>query len=96
MEFANSLYDYTKRGANDTVAEQYVTARLTQDALASTEVRPPIKNIGMKPPRFGYRTTTPDIIDVLNVDDYIITPWNDFSGRVSGYQGTSYPSLSPL
>lgn len=95
MEFANSLYDYTKRGANDTVEEQYVTAKLTQAAMASTDVRPPIKNIGAKPPRFGYRTTTPDIIDILNVDDYSITPWNDYSGRTSGYQGTSYPALTP-
>lgn len=96
MEMANSLYDYTKRGPNESIAEQYVTERLTQAALASAEVRPPIPNIGLIPPRFGYRSTTPDIYDILNVDEEFSSPMTDWSGKVSGYQGTSFPTINQL
>lgn len=94
MEMANSLYDYTKRGPNESIAEQYVTERLTQAAMASTMVRPPIPNIGKIPPRFGYRNTTPDIYDVIDVEETFSSQLFDFSGKVSGYQGTSFPSLN--
>ncbi len=94
MEMANSLYDYTKRGPNESIAEQYVTERLTQAAMASTMVRPPIPNIGKIPPRFGYRTETPDIYDILDVDNEFNSPMTDWSGKVSGYGGTSFPSLN--
>lgn len=93
---SNSLYDYTKRGPNETIEEQYVTAKLVQAAMASTNVRPPIPNIGKTPPRFGYRTETPDIYDVLNVDSVFNSPWGDWSGTVSGYQGTAFPNLNQL
>lgn len=96
MEVANSIYDYTKRGPNDSIAEQYLTERLTQAALASTAVRPPIPNIGRTPPRFGYRTQTPDIYDILNVDSEFNSQWGDYSGTVSGYQGTAFPNLNQL
>lgn len=96
MEMANSIYDYTKRGPNDSIEEQYVTAKLVQAAQASAMVRPPIPNIGKTPPRFGYRSTPPTIMDVINVNDVYNPQWADWSGRVSGYQGTSFPSLNPL
>ncbi len=93
---SNSLYDYTKRGPNESIAEQYVTAKLVQAATASTSVRPPIPNIGKTPPRFGYRRVTPDIYDILNVDSVFSSQWGDFSGTVSGYQGTAFPTLNQL
>ncbi len=93
---SNSLYDYTKRGPNESIAEQYVTAKLVQAAMANTAVRPPIPNIGKIPPRFGYRTTTPDLYDILNVDSVFSSQWGDFSGTVSGYQGTAFPNLQQL
>lgn len=93
---SNSLYDYTKRGSNESIEEQYVTAKLVRAAMASTAVRPPIPNIGKIPPRFGYRTTTPDLYDILNVDSVFSSQWGDFSGTVSGYQGTAFPNLNQL
>lgn len=93
MEFQNSLYDYTKRGPNESIAEQYLTERLTQATMASVHIRPPIPNIGKIPPRFGYRDTPPDIYDILNVDSVFSSRWGDYSGAVSGYQGTAFPSL---
>lgn len=94
MENANTNYDYTKRGPWDTVPEQYVTEVLTRAVEASTAVRPPIPNIGRTPPRFGYNDTPPTIMDILNVDSEFVNSWGDYSGTVSGYQGTSFPSLS--
>lgn len=96
MEMSNSLYDYTKRGPNESIAEQYLTERLSQAAMASGNVRPPIPNIGRTPPRFGYRSITPDIYDILDVDSVFNSRWGDFSGSVSGYQGTAFPSLNQL
>lgn len=96
MEMSNSLYDYTKRGPNETIEEQYVTAKLVQAAMASTHVRPPIPNIGKIPPRFGYRSITPDIYDILNVDSEFNSQWGDWSGSVSGYQATAFPNLNQL
>jgi hypothetical protein len=96
MEVANSLYDYTKRGPNESIAEQYITERLNQAAMASANVRPPIPNIGLTPPRFGYRSITPDIYDILDVDNTFSSSMTDWSGKVSGYQGTAFPSLNQL
>lgn len=96
MEMSNSLYDYTKRGPNESIAEQYLTERLTMAALASTNVRPPIPNIGRTPPRFGYPSITPDIYEILDVDNSYSSSITDYSGRVSGYQGTAFPSLNQL
>lgn len=96
MEFQNSLYDYTKRGPNESIAEQYVTERLNQAAMASANVRPPIPNIGLTPPRFGYRSITPDIYDILDVDNTFSSSMTDWSGKVSGYSGTAFPSLQQL
>lgn len=44
------------------------------------------------PNRFGYRTEALGIGDVARLDD--LYERVDFSGRKSGYQGTSYPSLN--
>lgn len=96
MEMSNSIYDYRKRGPNDPIEEQYVTAKLIAAATASAAVRPPIPNIGKIPPRFGYRSITPDIYDILDVDNEFNSPMTDWSGRVSGYQGTSFPTISQL
>lgn len=92
MENANSIYDYTK--PSQSIDEQRVTERLVANATANALVRPPIPNIGRTAPRFGYRTTTPDLEDVLHVDQVFSSQWSDYSGRVSGYQGTSFPSLN--
>lgn len=96
MEMANSIYDYTKRGPNESIAEQYLTERLTQAAMASANIRPPIPNIGRTPPRFGYRSITPDIYDILSVNEVFSRQMTDFSGKVSGYQGTSFPTINQL
>ena len=105
MERQNSDYNPDKRKqGNDTIynvtrpfqsmQEQLVSAQLVENATADAENRkPPIPNIGLIPPRFGYNQWPPGISDILVVDDVFPAKFGDFSGTVSGYEGTSYPSL---
>lgn len=51
--------------------------------------RPPLP-IPLFPPRFGYDNSTLGIADVARLDDRFER--RDFSGRKSGYEGTSTPS----
>jgi hypothetical protein len=77
--------------------------RLTAQALQAKDipgpalqqlVRPPLPQVDPFPPRFGYEKSEPGIRDVINVDSLWRTDRVDFTGRVSGYSGTSYPSLN--
>lgn len=106
MERQNSKYDYTKREQGNDVyytvrpsqsmAEQLVSEQLLMNAMLNAEVRPPIPNIGKIPNRFGYRTDTPGITDVLYLDDSFSANFGDFSGTQGGYAGTSFPSIPSL
>jgi hypothetical protein len=75
--------------------EQLVSLRLLDNARAdAASVKPPIANIGMTAPRFGYRIGQPDILDVLSVDDIYTSKFGDYSGTSGqGYSGSSFPSL---
>lgn len=86
----NTIYDYTKPFQQ--LEEQRVNYMLLANATAEASNRkPPIPYIGKVTPRFGYRTDAPGIADVLNVDDIFPSQFGDWSGSVSGYQGTSFP-----
>ena len=74
--------------------------QLTADALRSATLdtaeeirnrRPPVGGYPF-PVRFGYRDTALGIADIVRLDN--IYTRLDFSGKQSGYQGTSYPSLN--
>jgi hypothetical protein len=72
--------------------------RLTQQAMQTNTmpsadladlVRCPLPQVDLFPPRFGYPTEVPGIMDVVQVDRYNNNPrvsW--FSGGVAGYSGT--------
>jgi hypothetical protein len=108
VEKQNQNYDYSKREyqgdsvynfrrPSQSFAEQLVSAKLVANAYAdANNLRPPIPNIGRVPNRFGYRTTTPGILDILSVDDTFSASFGDFSGTESGYQGTSFPQNPSL
>jgi hypothetical protein len=66
---------------------------LPREALPAL-VRPPLPQVDPVPPRFGYDKEEPGIRDVINVDAIWNPTRSDFTGRVSGYSGTSYPSLN--
>jgi hypothetical protein len=64
---------------------------MTESADEIRAIRPPIP-INLFPPRFGYRTEALGIQDIVRLDD--LFQRYDFTGKQSGYQGTSYPSLN--
>lgn len=77
--------------------------RLTQQAiqaniLPSNEladvVRPPLPQVTLFRPRFGYENRVPDIYDIMDVSrQYSEGRVSWFSGTVAGYEGTSRNSL---
>lgn len=90
-----SIYNWTR--PFQSMQEQLVQAQLVDNATAdAANRRPPIPNIGRVPPRFGYRSSPPGISDVLVVDDVFPAKFGDWSGTVSGYEGTAYPSIPQI
>lgn len=98
---ANTVYDCTRNSQSiynntrpsQSMSEQLASAQLLANASADALNRkPPIPNIGKTAPRYGYRSVTATIQDVLNVDDVFPSKFGDWSGTVGGYGGTAYPS----
>lgn len=83
-------------GRPDTSYEDAVTGEALSAAMGepaeSIRNRRPLLNIELFPPRFGYRSDALGISDVARVD--ALYQRVDFTGRQSGYQGTSYPVLN--
>ena len=75
----------------DQVTAEALATSMTDSADAIRAIRPPLL-IDPFPPKFGYR------VDALGIDDLVqlnrLYPRADFSGRQSGYQGSSFPSLN--
>lgn len=57
-------------------------------AILSTAVRPPLPQIQLFPPRFGYRSRQIGINDVINVDEVFQGPPMRTNGVLPGAQGT--------
>ncbi len=51
-------------------------------------VRPPLPQVQLFPPRYGYHTRELGIMDVMNVDEEFEPTRTDFSGSQGSYQGT--------
>lgn len=94
IQNANSVYDYTK--PTQSHDEELVSARLVANAYADANRKPPVPNIGVVAPRYGYRVEPATIEDILNVDDTFPAKFGDWSGSVSGYGGTAYPSIPQM
>lgn len=75
----------------DQITGAALTAAMTQDVDEIRAIRPPLP-INPFPPRFGYRDEAFGIADIVHVND--LFQRYDFTGKQSGYQGTSYPSLN--
>jgi hypothetical protein len=79
--------------------------RLTQQAIEAAMipaeeltdmVRPPLSQVQLFPPRFGYRTRTIGIDDIMDVDRNYAAPVPNFAGGPAGYSGTSRNSLGSV
>lgn len=74
--------------------EEQLTTQAIQMALASAPevqdtVRPPLPQVNLFPPRFGYRTRQLGLEDVINVDELYNAPApENFGGGVAGYGGS--------
>ncbi|MGW1180100.1 hypothetical protein [Streptomyces drozdowiczii] len=83
-----------------TLQEQQVTNYLAEwtdlPPDAARRIKPPIPNIGRRPPRFGYRQHVPGIADIARLDDIYPGARVDYSQRQSGYSATSYPALGVM
>ena len=58
-------------------------------AMIQDLVRPPLPQIQLFPPRFGYRTRELGLMDVINVDEEFQPRRVDFSQSPGSYSGTS-------
>lgn len=57
-------------------------------AMIQDLVRPPLPQIQLFPPRFGYRTRELGLMDIVNVDEEFQPTRTDFSGSPTSMQGT--------
>ena len=84
-------YDYM--GPFASVQEALITRAIRSVTLPATMVqdlvRPPLPQVQLFPPRYGYRTRQLDITDIMNVDSEFQPTRTDFSQSPGSYQGTS-------
>jgi hypothetical protein len=84
-------YDYMGPFAN---LQEALMARALKSVTVPAQlipdiVRPPLPNLQMFPPRYGYRTRELGIMDVMDVNDEFQPTRTDFTREPGGYQGTA-------
>lgn len=83
-----------------TSAEQSVTNYLAQWTDLPTDrirmIAPPVPNIGMTPPRFGYRQRVIGIADIVRLDDLYPGSRVDYSQSQGGFAATTFPALGAM
>jgi hypothetical protein len=105
MNSADSNYDHNAPGAGSpppswayigpfTDNEQRKIAQATEVAMLSNAeiqeiVRPPLPQVVLFRPRFGYPTGQPGIMDVVEVDRQVRVS-DDFSGGPGAYSGAPH------
>ena len=83
-------YDYMGpfKDRQEALLTRAVRAVTMPASMVQDLIRPPIDNIQLFPPRFGYRTRALGIMDVMNVDEEFQPTRVDFSQAPGSYQGT--------
>jgi hypothetical protein len=83
-------YDYM--GPFGSVQEALLTRAVRSVTLPAMMiqdiVRPPLPQVQLFPPRYGYRTRELGIMDVMNVDSEFQPTRTDFSQSSGSFQGT--------
>ena len=84
-------YDYMGPFASTTEAliTRAVRSVTLPKEMIQDIVRPPLPQVELFPPRFGYRTRELGIMDVMNVDEQFEPTRTDFSRSAGSYQGTA-------
>jgi hypothetical protein len=83
-------WDYTGPFASkeEQLATQALSVASIPGDMLSEVVRPPLPQIKLFPPRYGYRTRQLGINDILNVDELYQSPPTRVGGILPGAVGT--------
>ena len=84
-------YDYMGPFANaqEAFMVRALRAATMPGQLLQDLVRPPLPQVQLFPPRFGYRTREIGILDVMDVNEDFQPTRVDFTREPGGYQGTA-------
>ena len=84
-------YDYMGPFANaqEAFMVKAIRAATMPAALLQDLVRPPLPQVQLFPPRFGYRTRELGILDVMDVNQEFQPTRVDFTREPGAYQGTA-------
>jgi len=84
-------YDYMGPFASTTEAliTRAVRSVTLPKEMIQDIVRPPLPQVELFPPRFGYRTRELGLMDVMNVDEEFQPTRTDLSQSAGSYQGTA-------
>jgi len=96
-----SLLRYDYMGPFSSMQEGLMTRALYSltmpAALLQDIVRPPLPQVNLFPPRFGYRTRELGIMDVMDVNEAYDEPQRvDYTKSNAGYEGTSRNDLGNM
>lgn len=88
-------YDYLgpHTGRDDALMTQAIASNTVPGEYLADLVRPPLPQVQLFRPRFGYRTRELEISDIMDVDQLYAQPRTDLSGGIGGFEGTSRNSL---
>ncbi len=90
-------WSYTRPWATneERLTSQALTAALMDAPTVQDTIRPPLPQVNLFPPRYGYRTRQLGIDDIVDINEIYDSPVpNNFGGGVSGgLQGTSRNSM---
>ena len=83
-------YDYMGPFANkqEQLLSQALNAVTMPGEALQQVVRPPLPQVNLFPPKYGYRTRALSILDVMDVDEEFQPVRVDFTASQAGYQGT--------
>lgn len=89
----NPLPDYAANRPFSSNEERLTTMALEAATVPGSElqamVRPPLPQVQLFPPRFGYRTRELSISDIIEDVGAVTYPGQNFSGGPNDFSGTS-------
>lgn len=80
-------------GNEERLTQQAIDAALIPGYLLADQVRPPLEQVQLFRPRFGYRTRALGVEDIIDIDRVDPATRHDYSGVQSGMSGSSRNSF---
>jgi len=84
-------YDYLapRNSRDEALMSRALAANTVPGEYLTDIVRPPLPQVELFRPRFGYRSRELGISDIMDVDEIYAEPRSDSSGGVAGFEGSS-------